>query len=198
MKSLKEISRELTIKYGVGPRGVIPENLREELERIESDIQRTMTGRFHLHRNAWVMEDIEIFWERRRQDRTNGGDWSQWRFLNHVTGTSAVIRADESVAVSPLIADVFQLEPLTSISVSFDIDFQDTTVTFRGTYVPDSKGAPVTEFVTTFSFRESNGSLETVTEVTRSDYLYYVFKEVYNRTESFSPHFCSTCGFPWS
>ena len=144
------------------------------------------------------MEDIEIFWERRRQDRTNRGDWSQWRFLNHVTGTSAVIRADESVAVPPLIADVFQLEPLTSISVSFDIDLQDTTVTFRGTYVPDSKGAPVTEFVTTFSFRESNGSLETVTEVTRSDYLYYVFEEVYNRTESFSPHFCSTCGFPWS
>ena len=121
MKSLKERSKEEIIRYGVGPRGTIPETLRDELESIENNIQSKMTGRFHLHRDAWDTEDIEICWEGRKDCR-NGKEWSQWRFSNHVNGRSAVVRANRSITVSPSIADVFQLEPVSSISVDFKTD----------------------------------------------------------------------------
>ena len=211
MKSLKEISREEIIRYGVGSRGTIPNTLRDELESIENNIQSKMTGRFHLHRDAWDTEDIEIFWEAKK-DRRSGKEWSQWRFSNHVTGRSAVVRVDRNISVPTLIADVFQLEPLTSISASFNIDLQDTTVTFHGTYIPLSKGAPVTKFETRFSFRESNDSMEMVTELSfhetndsmesapgyavSGEDLYCVFEERYKKTEPYSPHFCSECSFP--
>ena len=42
MQTLKEISQDAVIKYGVGPRLNIPPELKEELERIETNIQRGM------------------------------------------------------------------------------------------------------------------------------------------------------------
>ena len=82
MHTLKELSLAATVKMGVGPRGDgdVPPDLKEELERIENDIQTGMTGRFHHHRDLWDNEDIEIKWERIK-DSESSKQWSQWHFF---------------------------------------------------------------------------------------------------------------------
>ena len=70
MQTLKEISRDAVIKYGGGPRRNIPSELKEELERIETNIQLMTTGRFHRHWGGQSYTDTEIFWERRSEQVT--------------------------------------------------------------------------------------------------------------------------------
>ena len=92
MQTLKDISKHEVVKCGVGPRCDIPVKLREELERMEFNIQSGMTGRFHRHKERSDREDIEIFWDR-RTDQGSREEWSQWRFVNHRNGNGAIVRA---------------------------------------------------------------------------------------------------------
>ena len=139
MQTLKEISRDAVIKYGVGPRLNIPSELKEELERIETNIQRVMTGRFHRHWGGQSYTDTEIFWER-RSDQVTGEEWSQWRFVNHKNGHSATLRCGQ-VASSPAIWEFFQLEPATDIRIDYRFESIGSTrpkVIFYGHYMPNA------------------------------------------------------------
>ena len=58
MQSLRELAKMAAVKYGVGQRDQIPENLQEELRRVEEGITRSITGKMYYH--FYIVQPIEF------------------------------------------------------------------------------------------------------------------------------------------
>ena len=162
METLRELSMAAVVKFGVHPRMDLPDGLPTELVAKENEIQWYLTGRFHSHGGVLGFDDIEMFWDWRK-DWDSGEEWREWRFVMHgQTTDKTTIRAGRRNHLHTSLAKLFLLSPAIDISVDdFKMDLRGRTVTFYGSHTPaKEENPPVTNsFIAIFKFVPFFGGL---------------------------------------
>ena len=104
MQTLRERALSTILKYGIGPRIILPKPLQKEIESMEETIQLDLVGSnyYEYHRVLDCLE-FDISW--------HVGTWTlsqRWEFGQHKNSTIHISAGRESF-ISPLWKDIFSL-----------------------------------------------------------------------------------------
>jgi hypothetical protein len=136
MLSLKELTKMVIIKHGLGRREVLPIDLQKDLQRMEETIQLDVVGNnyYEYYRICNNLE-FDISW--------HAGTWTfsqRWEFGEHENST-IYIRAGRESFISPVWKDIFSLpyDLRGGFMISdFNLDLTRRQIRFHGYYYTEN------------------------------------------------------------